>query len=462
MTGRYIVVSLVWLCKQVNELHTPLFSKKCRKGVTGKMKKTIVISISLLILLGVGVYLFVDYQKKMQEEEERQAVKIVKEAIAGLYVDEERAEFVQDVSEEDFEGIRKEIGKITNEKSIKSFTKDLDDAKVLLKAREKVRGLLEDGVLVEAIDETLLASLAELMTEIKEINDAFAELVNKDVKEIKSQYESLLSTKKEVYALFSDKEHKTMKKEVTREQYEEVKSSIKALLNEKEKNGLQEILGLVNAELTKNEEAEKKRIVAEEKMAALTVGKAKEIGSEILINFLSILGEAGDENGWGVENPGVYAVVKPRLMEVITKGYSEKLSAFVEDYYCECDVPWQPYLSDSMIRYEVLNKTKNSFSIAAISVVDNYFGGPAFKTIYTFEDEGGVWKLDGWKLESLEGENLDLSVDEVISAWSGFGEITDVIEYYFREAGEMVYEIQFESDRAIGISMSSGQMLEID
>ena len=70
---------------------------------------------------------------------------------------------------------------------------------VLLIARGKEQGLLEDGVLVEAIDEKQLASLAELITEIKEINPAFSKPVNKDVKEIKSEYDAELRKNEGTY-----------------------------------------------------------------------------------------------------------------------------------------------------------------------------------------------------------------------------------------------------------------------
>lgn len=426
------------------------------------MKKKIVVLVSLLVLVGIGVYLFVDYQKKMQEEQAREAEKAVEEAIAGLYVDDERAEFIQDIGEADFEEIRKKISKLSNDKSAKRFSKDLDDVEFLWHAWEKVQNLLEDGVLVEAVDEKLLTSLTELITEVKEINLAFAEQLNKDVEEIKSQYESLLRIREEVYALFADEEQETMKKEVTRAQYEEVKSSLEVLLNEKEKSKLQDLLGLIDAALTKNEEAEKKRIEAEKKMAALTVGKAKEIGTETLEKFLSILNKAGEENGWHGSNPGVHAVVEPRLLEVVTKRHSATLSSYIEEYYCECDSIWLPYLSEEMIRYELSGKTEDSFVISAIEIIDGFFQGPAYKLIYTFKNENGVWKLDDWDVESLEGKNLALSMAEVKKSWANYGKVTDMIEYDSEEIGELVYQVQFDSYPPTYISMKSGQIIYLD
>lgn len=246
-------------------------------------KKKVVIVIGLLVLLtgfGGGAYAYVDYQNKMQEEQELQAIKVAEQAIASFYVNEEKAELVMDIDQESLDEVSEKISVVSNEKSADILTKDLKDVEVLLNARERVRVLLDDGILVEDADEKQITNISKLIIEINEINNVFAKVLNKDVEEIKSQYESLLIAKEKVYVLFSDETQETMKKEVTRDQYKEAKSSLKEVLNKNEKNKLQALLKSVGKDLTTQEKAEKKRLAAEKKEKEEHEEKERQIAEE--------------------------------------------------------------------------------------------------------------------------------------------------------------------------------------
>lgn len=425
------------------------------------MKKKIIIIIGLIVLLSMGIYLVVDYQNKQKEEQEHQAVQVVEQAIASLYVDENRTELYEGINEEDFKQIRERISHVKNNERVNEFNQELEDIEQLIAAQEKVRALLENGIVVEDINEDILESIKELMNEIEEINPAFAELLMRDVNEISSQYVSLVKAREEVYALFADDEHTTMKIEVTRDQYGAAKFSLESLVNEKEKNKLLKLLNVIDAELTEREEIERNRVESEKRMATLTVGKAQDIATKKLDEFLSILNQLGRDNNWIGTGSGVYSVAKPRLLEIVTEKHVDTLVSYVEEYYCECDSIWLPYLSDDMVRFELTSKTENRFVISAIELIDGFMVGPAYKVNYAFKNEDGVWKIDGWEFDSLEGINLKLTKDEIShSPWANFGRVIDISETYAMNTGEKIYRLDFESEASILISSATGQLIE--
>lgn len=231
-------------------------------------KKKWFIVIGLVVLLsgfGGGVYAYVDYQNKVQEEEERLAVKVAKQAIMALYLDEQKKALANDINTGKIEAAREKIHAVVSEQNKVLLSKELSDVESLLTAREKVESLFIDGVLTDNVEEAQINSLEEFITEIDVVNNGFLSTLNNELNEIKSQYEYLIAVKKNVNALFSDATFEMINDETTREQYEKAKDSIDGVLNKKHKTELNSLLKSVEISLTLKEEAEKKRIAAEKK-----------------------------------------------------------------------------------------------------------------------------------------------------------------------------------------------------
>lgn len=245
-------------------------------------KKKVIGLIALLLLLsgfGSGAYAYVGYQNKIQEEQERLALNEVEAAIEALYVNEEKSVLVEGLNIEIIAEIREKITSVTNEEKVTQLTSDLDDVEFLLQAQLIVQSLLEDGILVDVI-ETNITSLNGLFLDVKEINNAFASELKEEIEIINVQYESIQNAKEKVYGLFSDEEQETIREEVTRKEYEEVLNSLEDVLNKNEKTKLLALLKLVDTDIAKKEEAEKKRIAKEKKEKEEQETKERQLAEE--------------------------------------------------------------------------------------------------------------------------------------------------------------------------------------
>lgn len=115
----------------------------------------------------------------------------------------------------------------------KTLVKEINNVAFLLKVQTDLASLLIDGVLIEGADEEKIAALSKNVDKVKPINPKIYNTFNSVLEEISTQFNTIKTAKEKLSALFTDLETSTVKDDITRDMFNDAKSSIDSIKNKK-------------------------------------------------------------------------------------------------------------------------------------------------------------------------------------------------------------------------------------
>ncbi|WP_273851170.1 hypothetical protein [Guptibacillus spartinae] len=198
-----------------------------------------------------------------------------------------------------------------------------------------------------------------------------------------------------------------------------------------------------------------------ESVPPLDQQEVQEILKSNLTAIRTVLMNKGEENGWGVNNPGKYSVIKPAVAPYVTEHFStETLQKLSEVYYCECDFPYLPSVIDD-VKFSY-KQNGNSLQIQALSPGDNLNTmGSMWK--FTIVNADNSWKMEHWEEQSLEGKDIQLNKEEAAQLLAyGTEAPIYVDEFYSDQAKGKAYLFDMstaESEYFVGVSSKDTQLV---
>ena len=220
----------------------------------------VTVGILLLIAIIVAIMYFVKLQKEKKYNE-----KIYNNAVSSinsLYQNYEKEIVKYEITDKDIKETEKKI------KKIKYITKKEDLEKKLesIKKFYKVKTTLESYFTEEVLNSNVtLDQINKLIKEYEKLTEGNKEQFKAKIEKMKPQYEAIQALDEKVASLFEDTERTKVKEDVTREVYNEALAQVDTVVQpdiiEKEKG----YLAIVDQELTRKEEAERRRIEEEKR-----------------------------------------------------------------------------------------------------------------------------------------------------------------------------------------------------
>lgn len=125
------------------------------------------------------------------------------------------------------------VGQVKDVSLKKTLVKEINNVAFLLKVQTDLASLLIDGVLIEGADEEKIAALSKNVDKVKPINPKIYNTFNSVLEEISTQFNTIKTAKEKLSALFTDLETSTVKDDITRDMFNDAKSSIDSIKNKK-------------------------------------------------------------------------------------------------------------------------------------------------------------------------------------------------------------------------------------
>ena len=227
-----------------------------------KLIKFLEVAVGILLLLAIIVAIM--YFIKLQREKEYNE-KVYNNAVSSinsLYQNVDKKIIKYEITDKDIKETEKKI------KKIKYITKKEDLEKKLesIKKFYKVKTTLESYFTEEVLNSNVtLDQINKLIKEYEKLTEGNKEQFKAKIEKMKPQYEAIQALDEKVASLFEDTERTKVKEDVTREVYNEALAQVDTVVQpdiiEKEKG----YLAIVDQELTRKEEAERRRIEEEKR-----------------------------------------------------------------------------------------------------------------------------------------------------------------------------------------------------
>jgi uncharacterized protein YecT (DUF1311 family) len=177
---------------------------------------------------------------------------------------------------------------------------------------------------------------------------------------------------------------------------------------------------------------------AQEKPALeLQLAEVQEIVKSNINGIYDAFDRLGDEQNWNTANAADFSIIRPEVLPFATEEFADTdLKTLSEEYYCECDSFLKPTISyDVRFTFELKNEELSVNAIQPATEIERM--GSAWNFIFIKED--GSWKLSQWNTHSLEGEDLQLTQDEVALLFPEANKVNFLKEYDSAEAGGKAY-----------------------
>ncbi|WP_051120151.1 L,D-transpeptidase family protein [Bacillus sp. 1NLA3E] len=245
----------------------------------GKRKTIMFSMIIIFILIGMGFSYVHHIQKvkaaeqKKTEEYNDQLIKSAKEMVGNLYANDKKEALATDISDEKIKKALNKVGQVKDVSLKKTLVKEINNVAFLLKVQTDLASLLIDGVLIEGADEEKIAALSKNVDKVKPINPKIYNTFNSVLEEISTQFNTIKTAKEKLSALFTDLETSTVKDDITRDMFNDAKSSIDSIKNKKVKESFASLIAKVDSSLTSKEKQEK--LKQEQQNALNTQNQAK-------------------------------------------------------------------------------------------------------------------------------------------------------------------------------------------
>lgn len=182
---------------------------------------------------------------------------------------------------------------------------------------------------------------------------------------------------------------------------------------------------------------EMKEEVKEEPTVKLQLAEVQEIVKSNIDGIYDTFDRLGVEQNWNTANAADFSLIRPEVLPFVTEEFADTdLKTLSEEYYCECDSFLRPTISyDVRFAFEQKNEELTVNAIQPATEIDRI--GSAWSFIFIKENDS--WKLSQWNKQSLEGEDLKLTQDEVALLFPFVNKVSFLKEYDSAEAGGIAY-----------------------
>lgn len=185
------------------------------------------------------------------------------------------------------------------------------------------------------------------------------------------------------------------------------------------------------------QEENPKQDVKEEAAVELQLADVQEIVKSNIDGIYATFNRLGDEQNWNNANAADFSLIRPEVLPFATEEFADSgLKTLSEEYYCECDSFLKPSISyDVRFTFEQKNEELTVNAIEPATEIDRM----GFAWNFTFIKENDSWKLSQWNRQTLEGEDLKLTQEEVALLFPYAKEVNFLKEYDSAEAGGKAY-----------------------
>ncbi len=166
---------------------------------TGKWstKKRLFLSFVILGVFAIGflaLYFYMEgeeanRQQEKQVQNEKNAEQEARALLDHFYMDEDRSVMNENVASDIYDKFNETTERIQDEEVRHALTLEAGYAVVFMRAQNKVRNTLVDGVLVEELSDEDIELLEDAVLMAEEELPNFAAVIAPDVEEIKKQHE---------------------------------------------------------------------------------------------------------------------------------------------------------------------------------------------------------------------------------------------------------------------------------
>lgn len=223
-------------------------------------KKLIIISIAIILLGiagGIGYYKYQEEQEKIYKQKQKELYQSAKKNFQSLY-ENHKTEFPKEsLTTKDIEKVEKEVENITYEKEKNLMLSKLKELKEYLLIKEKLLSYFDGEILKST---TTLEMIDEITEEYKKLPANFQTLLIKKIELMLPQYNNMQNAIKEVNSLFTDDQKTIVRQDINRNNYNSAVNAASKVIQPDIAGNLKNLLNVVNDNLTKREEAERRRL----------------------------------------------------------------------------------------------------------------------------------------------------------------------------------------------------------
>jgi uncharacterized protein YecT (DUF1311 family) len=212
-------------------------------------------------------------------------------------------------------------------------------------------------------------------------------------------------------------------------------------------------------EISKSDKVETAQ--GKEQEVKLDIIEVKDLLRTSLDSIFNVFVEAGEINGWNNSNPSDFSKIRPDVLLYATEEFSEStLKELSKKFYCECDQSFKP-----SINYDVQFLFEQNQSELKITALDPATEISNMGSVWEFEliKEENTWKMNQWNVQSLEGQDIQLTIEEAEKILTSEHEKPEFVkEYESQEAAGKAYLFKMNSsngDRLAAISSKNTRLV---
>lgn len=235
-----------------------------QKSLRYKVRVVLSVILGFLLIMTGVIWSEIVRADEYQLQQEAHAVRVA-ERLAEYYEDYEREVPKLEFETEGLDAIETENGYLRAKKYDKQ-KREVEERIARLRkfaeVRGRMEGFLQDGILGSEIEEEEITALQEVLDEMEE---SYRQVLQDRLSVIKGQYQAMVELETAVSGMFTDEGMESVKEDLTREQYEEIKAKVDSLPQRDVAEKYAEALKKVEEVLTEREQiAEEERRKAEE------------------------------------------------------------------------------------------------------------------------------------------------------------------------------------------------------
>ncbi|MFS7238684.1 hypothetical protein [Carnobacterium divergens] len=226
-----------------------------------KNKKVLAVAVVGVIALGGGTYAYNVHASKIEQQEQARDKETkfnekLADVVNSIYLNDKKELLKDNIKAETVTSAKKILSQSKDEKADKSLINQLETGLKMIDIQTRSSNLFEsEGVAKYSVDiEGTVPSIESSLKKIANDKKVFVKKEKEKIVLFTASYNQAKETENEVLGLF---DNETVKDDVTREKYEEVKNKVAELKQENLKKDLEEKLVVVDTALTEKEAVKK-------------------------------------------------------------------------------------------------------------------------------------------------------------------------------------------------------------
>lgn len=220
-------------------------------------QKNLIILVAIIILITLSSVVFVEKHKTEIYNE-----KIAYESLNKLYQDQKKEIPKLTITQKNLHSLSKKINKVKNKQKQKDLTIKLESLQDFYDLKKTIDDCFDNDVLKSSVT---LKQINIITKNSDKLPKKISALFKDKISIIRTQYDNIQKLESCIAGLFEDKEKTIVKKDLSRDEYNEALKYLSNVLQKDIVEKANNSLKLVNTELERKEEEERQRIQEEKR-----------------------------------------------------------------------------------------------------------------------------------------------------------------------------------------------------